>query len=378
MTAWKISQWDTGADHLVATRNPYYWKVDITGQQLPYIDEIYFYLVENTEAANALGLAGKIDAQDRHIDLAKFPLYQENAEAGNYHMLTWDQAQASQMSFFPNQSYADPKYRELMQNFNFRKALSLAIDREQINQVSYLGLATPRTVSVVNSSALYQPELENLNGEFDPDTASALLDEIGLPLGADGKRTFEDGSPIELVVETYYSGPQLDAVELAAENWRALGFNVTVKTMSRDIYWPRACANEVMISTWGTDRGLVPMIDPIYQFPFDERSWMAPAFGIWYKTAGKEGEAPSAEMKELMDLYDQYRGTVDRAEQKAIGQEIVKLTTERLNVIQTVGMAPAPVVVKNYFHNVAETHTSDWLIMTPGTQDPSHYWMEPH
>lgn len=378
MTAWKVSQWETGADHMVATRNPYYWKVDIEGKQLPYIDEVYFYLVENTEAINTLALQGKIDAQDRGLDLAKFPLFQENAEAGNYHMLTWEQAQASGLTFFPNQSYADPKYRELIQNFKFRQALSLAIDREQINQVAWLGLATPRTISVVKSSALYQPDIENLNGEFDPDTAMALLDEIGLPLGADGKRTFEDGSPIELVVETYYAGALLDVIELTAEYWRTVGLNVTVKTMSRDIYWPRACANEVMIATWTTDRGLVPMIDPIYQFPFDERSWMAPAFGIWYKTVGKEGEAPSAEMKELMDLYDQYRGTVDRTEQKEIGQKIVKLTTERLNVIQTAGMAPQPVVVKNYFHNVAETHTSDWITMTPGTQDPSHYWMDPH
>jgi hypothetical protein len=148
--------------------------------------------------------------------------------------------------------------------------------------------------------------------------------------------------------------------------------------MSRDVYWPKASANEVMIGTWSTDRGLVPMIDPIYQFPFDERSWMAPAFGIWYKTAGGEGEEPNAELKALMDLYDQYRGTVDLDEQLQIAKDLVRATTTSLNVIETAGMSPGPVVVKDYFHNVAEKHTSDWLIMTPGTQDPSHYWMEPH
>jgi peptide/nickel transport system substrate-binding protein len=118
------------------------------------------------------------------------------------------------------------------------------------------------------------------------------------------------------------------------------------------------------------------MIDPIYQFPFDERSWMAPAFGTWYKTKGVEGEAPTAEMKELQDLYDQYRATVDPAEQVKIAKQIVKLSTERLNVIGTVGEAPALVIIKNNFHNVADQHTSDWLIMTPGTMDPSHFWIE--
>jgi peptide/nickel transport system substrate-binding protein len=118
------------------------------------------------------------------------------------------------------------------------------------------------------------------------------------------------------------------------------------------------------------------MIDPIYQFPFDERSWMAPAFGIWYKSGGAEGEEPTPELKELMDLYDAYRGTVDPDEQLSIARELVRKTTMQLNVIQTAGMAPAPVIVKNNFHNVPKEHTSDWLIMTPGTLDPSHWWIE--
>ena len=379
MTPWRITEWETGADHMTATRNPYYWKVDVEGNQLPYIDEVYFYLVEDTAAVNTLALAGELDMQHRAIELAQYTVYQENAEAGNYHTLLWPRAQASSLTFFPNQSYPDPAYRELLQNLKFRQALSLAIDRDTINEVCWLGQGTPRSISVVRDSALFQADIETLNAEYDPGAAKALLDEIGLPEGADGMRTFADGSPLELVIENRWpTGSNADGIQLVAENWRAIGLNVTVESMSRDVFWPKACANEVMISVWTTDRGLVPMIDPIYQFPFDERSWMGPAFGIWYKTAGKEGEEPTAELKELMDLYDDYRGTVDLDEQLDIAKKIVKLTTERLNVIQTAGMSPAPVVVKNYFHNVEEGHTSDWLIMTPGTQDPCHYWIEPH
>lgn len=378
MTPWVITDWKDGADHMTATRNPYYWKVDVEGNQLPYIDDIYFYLVENNAAINTLALQGKIDMQDRGIDLAMYTTYQENAEANDFHTVLWDTAQASQLTFFPNQSYAaDPQYRELMTNFKFRQALSVAMDRDLMNQVGFLGQANPRTITVVKGSALFQPELEKLNAEYDVEKAKALLDEIGLKVGAGGMRTFADGKPIELVVETYYtSGAQLDVIELAAENWRAIGLSTTVETMTRDIYWPRACANEVMIATWGTDRGLVPMIDPIYQFPFDERSWMAPAYGTFYKTGGKEGLEPSAEMKELQDLYDQYRATVDPAEQTKIAKQIVKLSTERLDAIGTIGEAPALVIIKNNFHNVSDSHTSDWLIMTPGTMDPSHFWIE--
>ncbi|MGD9143943.1 MAG: ABC transporter substrate-binding protein [Anaerolineae bacterium] len=380
MTPWRITQWEEGADHMLATRNPYYWKVDVEGNQLPYIDEVYFYLVEDNAAIQSLALAGKIDMQHRGMSLATYPVFQENAAEGDYTAGLWTTARASELTFFPNQSYPDEKYRELMQTFEFRQALSQAIDRDTINDVGWLGQATPRTISVVDDSALYQPEIENVYGEYDPELAKSLLDDMGLPVGADGMRTFADGSELILVIEgnAQWSQDMLDGLELVAENWRAIGLNTQVEVSTRDLYWPRAGANEVMIATWTTDRGLVPMIDPIYQFPFDERSWMAPSFGTWYKTGGAEGEEPTAELKELMDLFDQYKTVTDTAEQVKIAKEIVNKTTTRLNVIGTAGMAPAPVIVKNYFHNVAPSHTSDWLIMTPGTQDPSHYWMEPH
>lgn len=376
MTPWKLEKWETGGTELLLKRNPYYWKVDPEGQQLPYIDYVHFDLVENSEAINLLAIAGKLDMQSRRIDFNKLPVYKENAEKGGYHTGIWPLAHASVVTLFPNQSYPDPKYRELLQNLTFRQALSLAIDRDLINEVSYLGQAVPRTETVVRSSALFQEDIETLNAELDPDKAKALLDEIGLPVGADGNRTFADGSPLELVIETHFmSGAPLDALEIVTENWNAIGVKTALKTMQRDIYWPRAGANEVMIAVWGTDRGLVPMVDPIYQFPFDDRSWMGPAFGVWYKTAGKQGEEPTELFKQAMALYDEYKVTVDAARQVEIGKELVKIATENLFTIGTVGMDPGLVIIKDNFKNVIENDfTADWIIMAPGTQDPSHYY----
>jgi peptide/nickel transport system substrate-binding protein len=379
MTPWRVTQWEEGADHMIATRNPYYWKVDVEGNQLPYIDEVYFYLVEDCGAVESLALGGKIDMQHRCMSLTTYPVFLENAEEGDYQAFLWTVAQASGLTFFPNQSYADEKYRELLQNVKFRQALSQAMDRDTLNDIAWLGQAVPRTISVVKDSALFQADIENIYGEYDPELAKSLLDEIGLPVGGDGMRTFADGSELNLVIEGNSQSGQstLDATELVAEYWRAIGLNTSVELSTRDVYWPKACANEVMIATWSTDRGLVPMVDPIYQFPFDERSWMAPAYGIWYKTGGAEGEEPTPELKELMDLFDEYKVTVDPDAQTAVAKEIVRKTTTQLTVIQTCGMAPAPVIVRNNLHNVAREHTSDWIIMTPGTLDPSHFWLEP-
>lgn len=379
MTPWKITEWEAGATEMVAVRNPYYWKVDAEGKQLPYIDELHFTLVEDNEAANVLALAGEIDMQSRHMDFAKAPVFQENAEAGDYSVGLWSSASASHLTFFPNQSYDDPQYRALMQDLNFRKALSLALDRNLMNEIAFFGQATPRTLTVVDASPYFQEDIVNLYAEMDPDAAVALLDEMGLPVDEDGFRTFEDGTPIELIVETSgTSGSGLDMLEIAAENWNDIGLRTTVSTMTRDVYWPKATSNEVMIATWGTDRGLVPMVDPIYQFPFDERSWMGPAFGIWYKSQGELGEEPPAWFAEAMDLYDRYRGSVDADEQTEIAKELVRLSTENLWTIGTVGMAPSLVIVKNDFKNVIadQSFVADWIIMAPGTQDPSQYYFD--
>ncbi len=375
MTAWKITQYEAGTTLMVAERNPYYWAVDEAGNQLPYIDQVYFHFVEDVAGVNLMGVAGDLDMQARAIDLAQYPVYIENAEANDYHMLMWPQAAASWVSLWLNMSYPDDKYRELFQDFRFRQALSVGIDRDVINDVAFLGQGVPRTETVVPDSPYYIPELENANGQFDVEMANSLLDEIGLPKGSDGMRTFPDGSELLLQIETSATASGTpDTLELVAQWWKDLGINTDVQMETRDYFWPRAGGNEAMVTTWSTDRGLVPMVDPIYLFPFDERSWMAPAYGTWYKSGGADGLEPTDEFKEVMALYDEYKNTTDPARQIEIGTEIVRISSEKLWTIGTAGMVPNPVVVKNNFMNVAENHTADWIIMTPGTLNPSIFY----
>ena len=378
MTPWRVTKFDTGGTEMIATRNPFYWKVDGAGNQLPYIDQVQFALVGDNEAANLLALEGSIDMQSRHMDFAKIQIFQEVAKERGFHVGLWSSANASAITFFPNQSYPDQKYRELIQNLEFRRALSLAIDRELINFISFLGQAVDSTQSVVRNSALYQPDIASTYIDYNHDAAREILDQMGLPVDDEGFRVFPDGSPLTLVVETHFtSGSSLDGVEVTVENWNEIGIRTVLQTMSRDIYWPRATSNEVMIGVWGTDRGLVPMVDPIYQFPFDERSWMGPAFGIWYKSQGQLGEEPPIYFRQMMDMYDLYRLSPDPAQQLMLAKELVRRSSENLYTIGTVGEQPSIVIVKDDFKNVIETgFTADWIIMAPGTQDPSQYYFD--
>lgn len=375
MTAWRITEYEEGTTLMVAERNPYYWRVDAEGNQLPYIDRVYFHFVENSDGVNAMGIAGDLSMQARAISLTQFPVYQENAEAGNYHMLLWPQATASNATLWFNQSYSDEQYRALFTDLRFRRAMSHAIDRETLNNVVFLGQGTPRTETVVPDSQCYIPEIENIHGAYDTALAQSLLEEIGLVKGSDGFYTFANGDPLLLVVETANVEATLaDSLELIAQWWNDVGVRTEVEAMTRDVFWPRQGANESMISTWTTDRGLVPMVDPIYQFPFDERSWMAPAYGTWFKSGGAQGIEPTDEFKAVMDLYNEYKTSIDPARQLEICQQIVRNATENLWTIGTVGLVPNPVVVKNNFMNVSDSHTADWIIMTPGTMDPAHFY----
>jgi peptide/nickel transport system substrate-binding protein len=204
-----------------------------------------------------------------------------------------------------------------------------------------------------------------------------MLDEIGLEKGPDGFRTRLDGSPLEITMEGMeWDKASTDEMQLVVSYWNAVGIKTTLSLLNRDIYWPRAGANEVQVATWTESRAIDPMVDPIWIFPFDERSWMAPAFGTWYKSGGKLGEEPNEFFKEAMALYDEFKTSVDPERQMEIGKQLVRWNAENVLVIGTVGLVPNVVVVKDNFKNVPENFTTDWIYMAPGTLEPCHFYFE--
>ena len=377
--AWKPVKWEPGGTELILERNPYYWKVDPEGKQLPYIDRVHMALVENNEAVAVLAASGKIDMQSRHLALDKVPVLQANAAQGNYTLSFWSSEGASSVSLQPNQSYGDPKYRALMQNREFRRALSRAIDRDLINDIVYLGLATPTNQSVGPGSSWHVPELAMYEAEYDPALAQQILmDEVGLRKGPDGIFTFPDGSELTLVIEMDGGSQEaVDALELIVEMLNAIGLNTTLKTMNRDLYWPRAIGNEVMINVWGTG-SIYPLMNPDNLLAFNEKSFWGPQFGIWYQTGGAAGEEPPDHIKVGQQIFNQILVETDSARQAELGRELVRNATENLWVINVAGRSPVPVLVKNNFKNVwvGPDYTASWIAMSPGNQNPATYYFD--
>lgn len=377
MTPWRVSQYVAGDRQFLASRNPFYWKVDPQGNQLPYIDEIRVDLVENKEALNLKAINGELDMQFRNIDIAKYSLLQEAKQKGDYRVLRWPDANGSPVAFFVNQTIGDPDLRPIFSDLKFRQALSYAINRKRINDVSFFGLGKERNAMLIDASPYYSSEIEAMFAEYDTDKANSLLDEIGLKKGADGVRTLPSGKPLELTIETINTGGSLlDAIELVRKDWEAVGLKAAIKSEDRSIMWDAANGNQVQIAVWGTDRAIEPFVDPIYLLPYDNRSWFAPSYGTWYQSGGVKGEKPEGPMMDAIKLYDQFKGTVDPAKQVEIGKQIARLSHENLWVIGTVGAIPSIEVVKNNFRNVPENAVTDWIYMSPGNLDPPQFFFK--
>jgi peptide/nickel transport system substrate-binding protein len=374
---WRITEWKPSENKLLAERNPYYWKVDTEGNQYPYIDRIYMHLVANSEVTNLMAANGQLDFQFRGIDVAKYSVFSDNAKKNKFHILKWPAADGSELAFFPNQTVADKELQTVFRDVRFRRALSLAINRDQINQVSFLGLGVPRSATVLPQSPYFSQGIDKAYATYDPKQAEKLLDDMGLKKGSDGIRTHQSGKPVSFLIETAtVAGPGLDAIQLVVKDWQALGLKVDLKTMDRSLYWPRAIGNQVQMATWGIDRGLEPMVDPIYQIPFDNRSWFAPQWGVWYNTSGKQGEKPEGDAAKVQDLYNQFKGTVDGAKQVEIAQQICKTAADDVFAIGTVGMVPSIVIVKDNFMNVPETAVTDWIMFSPNNLNPFQFYFK--
>jgi len=206
-----ISPWVTTQGRNTATwvleRNPYYFGVDTEGNQLPYVDKVVLTLGENLEVINLRAIAGEYDWGERHLDLQKLPVFIENQQKGGYKVHLDPGGIGSDAALLCNQSYeADAEIAKWLTNPDFRRALSVGIDRDQLNETFWLGLGTPGSV-VCTEESPYNPgrEYRKLWSTYDPKNANAMLDKIGLSKkDGEGYRLRTDGKGrLRLELTTY-------------------------------------------------------------------------------------------------------------------------------------------------------------------------------
>src|SRR5215212_648017 len=188
------------AERIVFERNPYYYRVDGAGHQLPYIDRVVFSIASNKIIPAKTG-AGESDLQARYLTFDNYTFLKAGETANGYKVLLWRTGPGSQLAIYPNLNVDDEVWRRVLRDVRFRRALSLATNRHEINQAIYFGLANEGQNTVLPQSPLYRPEYRQAWAKYDIAEANRLLDEIGLAWGEDGLRHLPDGRPLDIVVE---------------------------------------------------------------------------------------------------------------------------------------------------------------------------------
>jgi peptide/nickel transport system substrate-binding protein len=366
----------------VYSRNPYYFKVDPAGHQLPYIDTFDAYSVVNKEVIAAKTSTGQFHFSAYALETSDIPLFKMGEKTGRVKVYIWKRLMGTDVVLQPNLTHSDPVKRKVFNDLRFRKALSHAINRGEINKIIYFGKATPRQTTVIPTSRFYESEFATAFTEYRPDHARQLLDDMGMKdIDGDGLRESPEGKPFSITLEWIDTEtPKALTLELVSEYWREIGIDFQHRQIDSSLQNSRASAGVMDMTLWHADRTtdvLMPQ-QPFWFVPMHV-GWEECHWNEWtryYLTDGKQGEKPPIEIAQLHEWWDAMRSTMDEVKQIKYGKKILCSNARNLWTIGTVGLAPMPVVIRPGMRNVPTMGYWGWDSRFSATLHPETWYFE--
>ena len=360
---WLVKEHGVGA--VLFERNPYYWKIDTVGNQLPYMDRAQVTAFPQPNQSIPLkAMSGEIDVQVHHLAMADFPVYKQNEAQGNYsaHLFPF-QSKGFAAGIALNYTHKDPVYKEMFWDIRFRQALSLAIDRDDISNTFFFGKVGHHIPPVPPTWTGFEDWMRTYYSEHDVAKANQLLDEMGLKWDAQKKwRLRPDGKQIQIegiwVAEwfSYFD----DLTQMISKHWEDIGIQMTPKFVVEEAAAAIAIANDQdMIiggnatSTEFRARGAEPVtLRPAWHW-YSCCALSSAPWRLWFDTDGAEGQEPPAIMKELFDISTEWTVTSrDDPRYGELAHEMIKINTENLFFFGTVNIPPRVVIVNNRIGNM--------------------------
>jgi len=369
------------SERFIFNRNPYYHRIDQNGRQLPYIDSIAVHIASSKLVPAKTG-ADEADLQARYLRMDNYTFLKTASKRSNFDVRLWQTAKGAHMALYPNLNTNDPVYRELLRDLRFRRALSLAIHRFEINQVVYFRLVEESNNTVLKEGSLYKPRYQSDWIEFDLETANRLLDDIGLVQRDErGIRLMPDGRPLEIMIQTAgESTEQTDVLELIRDSWQQAGIKLYSVPSTREVFRNRIFSGDAIMSIWSGLANAIPTADssPGDLAPTSKYQYQWPKWGSYYESSGKSGEAPDMPAaQKLVELNDQWANARDHEQRVDAWNQILEINREQMFTIGIVNHVPHPVVVSNYLHNVPEKGFYD---ISPGAYfgiyRPDTFWFD--
>ena len=371
----------TSSNRLRFKRNPYFHRIDPSGQQLPYVDEFVFGIASN-KLISAKSGTGEVDLQARYLRFDDYTFLKKGEDRSPYSTRLWPTAKGSHLALFPNLNHKKAELRSIIRDVRFRRALSMAVNRYEINQVIYYGLAIEGNNTVLPESPLYKPYYRSKWAKLDLTAANQLLDDMGLTQRDNrGIRLMPDGNPLNLIVETAgESTEQTDISELIHDSWLKIGVKIYSKPSQRNVFRNRIFSGETSMSIWsGIENGLATANSSPAEFaPTTQQLLQWPKWGQNFETEGKAGQpVDDPEAQELLELYKQWRVEPLFEKKEKIWAKILAINTEQVYSIGLIARVLQPVVVSNKLKNVPLKAIYNW---NPGAHfgiySPDTFWFK--
>jgi peptide/nickel transport system substrate-binding protein len=368
------------AQRYVYVRNPYYHRIDEKGQQLPYVDRVIFTVAAANLVPAKAGL-GEADLQPRYLNMRDYTFLQKSAQTSGVKVHLWESGSGSQLALFPNLTANDEEWRKLMRDVRFRRALSLAIDREELNQVVYIGLAKPSNNTIMPRSELFKPEYATKWAQYDPKLANKLLDEIGLTKkDGQGIRLLPDGRPATIVVEHASEETEdSDALALIADNWKKIGIKMLTKPQTRDNFRLRTFSGEALMTAFAGAVTAVPTVNtsPKEFAPTMLGGLQWSRWGMFIESKGRQGEKCDMESAcKLLDYLKEWETAATPEDRRKAWEKILATNADEVFSIGTVNGIRQPIVVGPKIRNVPKEGYYAW---DPGgyigLYQPDTFWV---
>jgi peptide/nickel transport system substrate-binding protein len=348
---------ETNTQRRAFIANPYYFKIDSAGSQLPYIDRHHERFL-NKEVAMLAILNGEVDQKAQGVDLENYPLLKENEAKGGFRLSMPPGQSGDPIAF--NMTHTDAALRPIFADLRFRQAMSLALNRVEMNETLWFGLGKPQQSLPLGVPFTTDAD-RNYMIQYDAKKATQLLDEMGLKRGANNMRVRLDGKPLTILWEYTSQFASPGYVQLVQGYWRAVGIEVNLKEITTALTRQKAKAGDADINMeWDIpfEPNLISQVE-LYTPPYRNAS---PLFGAawrdWHFSKGAKGEEPPAWAKRLYALEEEWRTVVPRSPRyMEIGREMVKINLENMTIIGTVADLPGPTVVSKKLANVR-----DWTV----------------
>lgn len=364
----------TEGRHYVA--NPYFHIVDTQGNQLPYIseqDEIY---ANDNEIRILKLINAEADYKSQSLQLPSAPLLLEHQESGDYTIDLRPEITLANVSF--NVTHANLEKRKVFGDLRFRQAMSIALNRDEINEVGFLGQGIPKQyVGFSPSPSFLDPKWESYMIQYDPEAANSLLDAIGMKdIDGDGMRELPNGEKLILNMQFATQGVAGEVVELIGQQWSEVGIQSTVKEVTPDEYRSSQSSNNLDVGSWRKSQPMAIVLGnnelwvPPFENYFGHRTGML--WAEYVDSKGASGVKPPAYVTQLIDDINAFQSTMaGTAESDELGARMVENMVGNLLFIGTV-QAPAPIYHRNALKNFPsfKTHSYEYYRTYPyrGTQ----------